>query len=73
MGCGHRQQVFLLFDSGLNVCSGIHNILAAKEDINVLVIDGENYSQTFGKPRARAKKDIGLYAMNYGNSSTCRF
>jgi len=46
--------------------SGIHNIIASKEDINLLIIDCENFSKTFGQARGRTKKDIGLYAMNYG-------
>lgn len=57
----------------INIRSGIHNIISSNEDVNVLVIDGENYSKTFGRPRARAKKDIGLYAMNYGTSFGKKF
>jgi len=45
--------------------SGIHHVIASKENINVLIVDSENYSTSKRDP-SKWKKDIGLYAMNYG-------
>lgn len=45
--------------------SGVHNVIASGENINMLVIDSEPYSSK--KSGSIRKKDIGLYAMNYGN------
>lgn len=50
--------------------SGVHHVLASNENINILLIDNETYEEkTQEKPfNALRKKDVGLYAMNYGNS-----
>lgn len=50
--------------------SGIHHIMASKEDINILVFDTTVQSKIPSITRATGKtrKDIGLYAMNYGNT-----
>lgn len=45
--------------------SGVHNVISSGENVNMLVIDSEPYSSK--KAGALRKKDIGLYAMNYGN------
>lgn len=45
--------------------SGVHSVISSGENINMLVIDSEPYSSK--KAGALRKKDIGLYAMNYGN------
>lgn len=45
--------------------SGVHGVISSGENINMLVIDSEPY--TSKKSATLRKKDIGLYAMNYGN------
>lgn len=45
--------------------SGVHGVISSGENINMLVIDSEPYSSK--KSGLLRKKDIGLYAMNYGN------
>jgi sulfite reductase (NADPH) hemoprotein beta-component len=51
------------FDLG---SSGIHHVLASGKNVNMLIIDSKRPSreQTFED----RKKDIGLYAMNFGNA-----
>lgn len=44
--------------------SGVHNVIALGKNVNMLVIDSEPYSNK--KLDVIRKKDIGLYAMNYG-------
>lgn len=44
--------------------SGIHHVVKSKENINLLVIETEMYSKS--KRNTNWKKDIGLFAMNYG-------
>ena len=48
--------------------SGVHHVLASGENVNMLVIDSTPYSQRAAQDAARRKKDIGLYAMNFGNA-----
>ncbi|KAF2157646.1 sulphite reductase hemo protein, beta subunit [Myriangium duriaei CBS 260.36] len=48
--------------------SGVHHVLASGKNINMLVIDSQPYSERAATDAARRKKDIGLYAMNYGNA-----
>lgn len=45
--------------------SGIHHVIASGEDINVLVFDNQRIEDEVNGLR---KKDIGLYAMNYGGA-----
>jgi sulfite reductase (NADPH) hemoprotein beta-component len=50
--------------------SGVHHILASNANVNLLILDNETVDdkaaeKPFNAPR---KKDIGLYAMNYGNA-----
>lgn len=45
--------------------SGVHNVIASGANINMLIIDSEPYSDK--KQTSIRKKDVGLYAMNYGN------
>lgn len=50
--------------------SAVHHALSSNTNVNLLVIDSQPYT---GPEHAqdlekRAKKDIGLYAMNYGNA-----
>jgi sulfite reductase (NADPH) hemoprotein beta-component len=47
--------------------SGVHHVIASGEDINMLIIDSTPYSERAAVDPVRRKKDIGLYAMNYGN------
>ncbi len=48
--------------------SGVHHVLASGTDINMLIIDSEPYSERVAADAHRRKKDIGLYAMNFGNA-----
>ncbi|KUJ16240.1 sulphite reductase hemo protein, beta subunit [Mollisia scopiformis] len=48
--------------------SGVHHIIASGENVNMLIINSTPYSEQSAKDAARRKKDIGLYAMNYGNA-----
>lgn len=48
--------------------SGVHHVLASGENVNVLIIDSTPYSERAAADANRRKKDIGLYAMNYGNA-----
>lgn len=45
--------------------SGVHNVIASGQNINMLIIDSEPYSEK--RLNVIRKKDVGLYAMNYGN------
>ena len=48
--------------------SGVHHVLASGADVNMLIIDSQPYSEHVAADATRRKKDIGLYAMNYGNA-----
>lgn len=48
--------------------SGVHHVLASGENVNMLIIDSQPYSERASADAARRKKDIGLYAMNFGNA-----
>ncbi|KAK3714962.1 Sulfite reductase [NADPH] subunit beta [Vermiconidia calcicola] len=48
--------------------SGVHHVIASGENVNMLIIDSTPYSDRAAQDAARRKKDIGLYAMNYGNA-----
>lgn len=48
--------------------SGVHHVLASGKNINMLIIDSQPYSERAAADAARRKKDIGLYAMNFGNA-----
>ncbi|BCS30022.1 sulfite reductase (NADPH) subunit beta [Aspergillus puulaauensis] len=48
--------------------SGVHHVLASGADVNMLVIDSQPYSERAAADPSRRKKDIGLYAMNFGNA-----
>lgn len=48
--------------------SGVHHVIASGENINMLVIDSQPYSEHAEADASRRKKDIGLYAMNFGNA-----
>jgi sulfite reductase (NADPH) hemoprotein beta-component len=47
--------------------SGVHHVVSSGKNINMLVVDSQPYSEIVNSPEARRKKDIGLYAMNFGN------
>ena len=47
--------------------SGVHHVLASGENVNMLIVDSTPYSEKAAADSARRKKDIGLYAMNFGN------
>ncbi|KAJ3298915.1 hypothetical protein HK104_010149 [Borealophlyctis nickersoniae] len=47
--------------------SGVHHVVSSKEDINMLVLDTQPYSEKIAPTKTdKRKKDIGLYAMTYG-------
>ncbi|KAI8887876.1 thiamine diphosphate-binding protein [Backusella circina FSU 941] len=46
--------------------SGIHHVITSGENINLLVVDTTCYS-TYQEEEEQRKKDIGLFAMNYGS------
>ncbi|GFF49390.1 sulfite reductase [NADPH] subunit beta [Aspergillus udagawae] len=48
--------------------SGVHHVLASGENVNMLIIDSQPYSERAAADPTRRKKDIGLYAMNFGNA-----
>lgn len=48
--------------------SGVHHIISSGENVNMLIIDSTPYSERNATDSTRRKKDIGLYAMNYGNA-----
>ncbi|KAL2070549.1 hypothetical protein VTL71DRAFT_13575 [Oculimacula yallundae] len=48
--------------------SGVHHVIASGENVNMLIIDSSPYSEGGAQDATRRKKDIGLYAMNYGNA-----
>ncbi|KAK5998110.1 Sulfite reductase subunit beta [Cladobotryum mycophilum] len=47
--------------------SGVHHVLASGENVNMLIIDSTPYSEKTAVDANRRKKDIGLYAMHFGN------
>ena len=48
--------------------SGVHHVLASGANVNMLIIDSQPWSERAAADATRRKKDIGLYAMNYGNA-----
>ena len=48
--------------------SGVHHVIASGANINMLIIDSQPYSERAAADAHRRKKDIGLYAMNFGNA-----
>lgn len=50
--------------------SGVHHALSSGANVNLLIIDSQPYEgpEAVADPERRAKKDVGLYAMNYGNA-----
>ena len=48
--------------------SGVHHVIASGANINMLIIDSQPWSEKSASDATRRKKDIGLYAMNYGNA-----
>ncbi|KAL9049114.1 MAG: hypothetical protein Q9162_007385 [Coniocarpon cinnabarinum] len=48
--------------------SGVHHVLASGQNINMLIVDSQPYSERAATDANKRKKDIGLYAMNFGNA-----
>ncbi|KAL8697782.1 MAG: hypothetical protein Q9224_002145 [Gallowayella concinna] len=48
--------------------SGVHHVLASGANVNMLIIDSQPWSEPAAADAVRRKKDIGLYAMNFGNA-----
>lgn len=53
------------FDLG---SSGVHHLLTTGKNVNMLIIDSQPFSQKAYQNTENRKKDIGLYAMNFGNA-----
>lgn len=47
--------------------SGVHHVIASGQNVNMLIVDSTPYSERTAQDAARRKKDIGLYAMNFGS------
>jgi sulfite reductase (NADPH) hemoprotein beta-component len=48
--------------------SGVHHVVASGKNINMLVIDSQPYSDRAAADGSQRKKDVGLYAMNFGTA-----
>lgn len=48
--------------------SGVHHVIASGANVNMLIIDYQPWSERAAADAVRRKKDIGLYAMNFGNA-----
>ena len=48
--------------------SAVHHMLAEGANVNMLIIDSTPYSERASLDATKRKKDIGLYAMNFGNA-----
>ncbi|SCU92459.1 LAFA_0F10682g1_1 [Lachancea sp. 'fantastica'] len=48
--------------------SGVHHVLSSQQDINMLIIDSEPYENVKNSKSKLRKKDVGLYALNFGNA-----
>ncbi|RIA93681.1 hypothetical protein C1645_761854 [Glomus cerebriforme] len=48
--------------------SGVHHVISSGKDINMLIIDSQPYTTRIAADPEKRKKDIGLYAMNYGDA-----
>lgn len=48
--------------------SGVHHVIASGANVNMLIIESQPWSQQAVSDATRRKKDIGLYAMNFGNA-----
>ncbi|KAI9207491.1 sulfite reductase [Polychytrium aggregatum] len=46
--------------------SGVHHVISSKENVNMILLDTQPYSEKAQENQDRRKKDIGLYAMTYG-------
>ncbi|CAO1623983.1 unnamed protein product [Sympodiomycopsis kandeliae] len=53
------------YDAGMG---GVHHVLASGRNVNMLIFDTLPYTKRDSIDAAKRKKDIGLYAMNYGNA-----
>jgi sulfite reductase (NADPH) hemoprotein beta-component len=53
------------YDSGM---SGVHHVIASGKNINMLIFDTLPYSKRDAQEAHKRKKDVGLYAMNYGGT-----
>ncbi|KDN40693.1 putative sulfite reductase cys-4 [Tilletiaria anomala UBC 951] len=53
------------YDTGM---SGVHHVIASGKNVNMLIFDTLPYTKRDSVDADKRKKDIGLYAMNYGNA-----
>lgn len=51
------------YDAGM---AGVHHVIASGRNVNMLIFDSVPYSERNALDASKRKKDIGLYAMNYG-------
>lgn len=51
------------YDTGMG---GLHHVMSSQRNVNMLIFDTVPYSKRNEVPLHQRKKDIGLYAMNYG-------
>ncbi|CCF52503.1 hypothetical protein NDA11_003221 [Ustilago hordei] len=52
------------YDAGMG---GVHHVIASGRNINMLIFDSVPYTKRDAQAAHKRKKDIALYAMNYGN------
>lgn len=53
------------YDVGMG---GVHHVIASGKNVNMLIFDTLPYTERDAVEAHKRKKDIGLYAMNYGNT-----
>ncbi|KAJ1665986.1 Sulfite reductase [NADPH] subunit beta [Coemansia sp. RSA 1813] len=78
LGAIHRQREYFASRSNWLVgadewaydigSSGVHHVIASGLNVNMLVLDTAQYPFSAENKGAQRKKDIGLYAMNYGTT-----
>ncbi|EPQ27427.1 uncharacterized protein PFL1_04965 [Pseudozyma flocculosa PF-1] len=52
------------YDAGMG---GVHHVIASGRNVNMLIFDSVPYTKRDAQAAHKRKKDIALYAMNYGN------
>ena len=52
------------YDAGM---SGVHHVIASGRNVNMIIFDSVPYTKRDAQATHKRKKDIALYAMNYGN------
>lgn len=52
------------YDAGMG---GVHHVIASGRNVNMLIFDSVPYTKRDAQAAHKRKKDVALYAMNYGN------